>query len=248
MADINTLAGSVRAMAGKGPARAARRDGMVPAVIYGNKEEPVMISVARRPLEQALNVQGFFIRLIDVTVNGESHRVLPRDVQFHPVTDVPLHVDFLRFSADRRITVSVPVRFENEAESPGLKRGGVLNVVRYQIEVQCVADNIPQSFTVDLTGLDIGDSIHASMITLPDNVTFAITERDFTIATVAAPTVIAEEEAEEAEAVEGEEGAEGEAAEGEAAAEGAAGAEGAAEAGKSSDSPGTGGGKDRSGG
>ena len=223
MAEVQSLTATPRDRAGKGSARAARRDGQVPAVIYGNKLDPLTISVERRALEQELHKAGFFIRLVDIKVNGEDHRVLPRDVQFHPVTDAPLHVDFLRFSKDRKITVAIPVTFENEEESPGLKRGGVLNVVRFEVEVLCTADNIPQAFTADLTGLEIGDGIHASSITLPEGVEFTISDRDFTIATVAAPTVVAEEAAEEQEGEEGEEGEEGaEGAEGEAPAEGAA--------------------------
>ena len=146
--------------------------------------DAVSISVERKELERQIHVPGFFIRLVDVNIDGEAHRVLPRDVQFHPVTDVPLHVDFLRFSADRKITVEVPVHFENEEESPGLKRGGVLNIVRHEVEVLCTADNIPQIFEIDLTGFDIGDAVHASTIGLPEGVTFTITDRDFTIATI----------------------------------------------------------------
>lgn len=213
MAEVHTLAAMPRDRAGKGSARAMRRAGQVPAVIYGNKLDPLTISIERGLLEQELYKPGFFIRLIDVQVNGETHRVLPRDVQFHPVTELPLHVDFLRFSRERRIAVSIPVVFENEEDSPGLKRGGVLNVVRFEVEVECTADNIPQSFTADLAGLDIGDGIHASSIALPEGVEFSISDRDFTIATIAAPTVVAEEAAEEQEAVEGEAEAEGEAEE-----------------------------------
>jgi large subunit ribosomal protein L25 len=201
MADITTLAGSPRDLAGKGPARAARKAGNVPGVIYGNKLDPVMLAVERRALEQLLQAPGFFTRLLDVKIDGEDHRVLPRDVQFHPVSDAPLHVDFLRFSADHRITVMVPVNFVNGEESPGLKRGGVLNIVRHQLEVQCTADNIPEVFEISLEGCDIGDSIHASIVGLPDGVEFVISDRDFTIATVAAPTVVAEEAT--AEAAEG---------------------------------------------
>jgi large subunit ribosomal protein L25 len=201
MADITTLAGSPRDLAGKGPARAARKAGNVPGVIYGNKLDPVMLAVERRALEQLLQAPGFFTRLLDVKIDGEDHRVLPRDVQFHPVSDAPLHVDFLRFSADHRITVMVPVNFVNDEESPGLKRGGVLNIVRHQLEVQCTADNIPEVFEISLEGCDIGDSIHASIVGLPDGVEFVISDRDFTIATVAAPTVVAEEAT--AEAAEG---------------------------------------------
>ncbi len=221
MVDVTSLAASSRSQSGKGPARAARRAGLVPAIIYGNNLEPVSISVERKALERQIHVPGFFIRLVDVSLDGETHRVLPRDVQFHPVSDVPLHVDFLRFSADRKITVAVPVHFQNEEESPGLKRGGVLNIVRHEVEVLCTADNIPQIFEIDLTGFDIGDAVHASTVALPDGVTFTITDRDFTIATVAAPTVVAEEaaaESEEGEEFEVEEAAVDEAAEGEAAA------------------------------
>jgi large subunit ribosomal protein L25 len=222
MVDVTSLAASSRSQSGKGPARAARRAGLVPAIIYGNNLEPVSISVERKALERQIHVPGFFIRLVDVSLDGETHRVLPRDVQFHPVSDVPLHVDFLRFSADRKITVAVPVHFGNEEESPGLKRGGVLNIVRHEVEVLCTADNIPQIFEIDLTGLEIGDAVHASMVALPEGVAFTITDRDFTIATVAAPTVVAEEAAEEVEEIEGEEGevVEGEEAEATADAEG----------------------------
>ena len=218
MADVTTLAGSPRNLAGKGPARAARRAGAVPGVIYGNKIDPLTLTVERKALEKLLLTPGFFTRLLDVAIDGQDHRVLPRDVQFHPVTDVPLHVDFLRFDAERRVTVMVPAKFTNEEESPGLKRGGVLNIVRHELEVQCTADNIPDVFDISLEGFDIGESIHASVVTLPEGVQFTITDRDFTIATVAAPTVVADEMAAESEeSLEGEEGIEGEesAAEGE---------------------------------
>jgi len=201
MADVTTIPAVLRERAGKGAARAARRQGLVPALIYGNGVDPVMIAVERRHLEQQLDRPGFFIRLLDVEVDGGAQRVLPREVQFHPVSDAPLHADFLRFSATRKLTVAVPVRFVNEDASPGLKRGGVLNVVRHDVEVVCTADNIPPDIEIDLEGCDIGGSLHASAVTLPEGVVFAIADRDFTIATVAAPTVIVEEEAEaEAEA------------------------------------------------
>jgi len=221
MADIDTLSAETRDKGGKGTARAARRNGRVPAVIYGNQEEPLMVTIPRRDLEHHLATPGFMIRLLDIQVDGKAHRVLPRDLQFHPVTDVPLHVDFLRYSADRKVTVEVPVTFENEEDSPGLKTGGVLNVVRHAVEVLCTADRIPDGFTIDLTGLEIGDSIHASTLTLPEGVEFTITDRDFTIATIAAPSVMPVEE--EEEAGEGAEAAEGAApgaeAEGEAGGE-----------------------------
>ncbi len=209
MAEVSTIAAAPRATVGKGAARAARRNGLVPGMIYGNKLDPVMISLDRPVIDRELGQPGFFIRLVDIEVDGETHRVLPREVQFHPVTDAPLHVDFLRFSASRKLNVAVPVRFLNEEDSPGLKRGGVLNVVRHEVEVLCTADNIPGEFEVDVAGLEIGDAIHASAITLIEGVEFTITDRDFTIATIAAPTVmVAEDEEDE---VEGEEGVEGEA-------------------------------------
>ncbi len=214
MADIQTIAAASRERGGKGTARAARRAGKVPAVIYGNNEEPILITVDRIKLEQEINKSGFLIRLLDVEIDDKTHRVLPRDTQFHPVTDRPIHVDFLRYSAERKLTVEVPVRFLNEDDSPGLKTGGVINVVRHAIEVACVADSIPESFEIDLAGLEIGDSIHASALILSEGVELTITDRDFTIATIAAPTVMAvEEEVESEEGIEGEEGRETEAAE-----------------------------------
>ncbi len=195
MSAVVDLPANARTDAGKGSARAVRRAGYVPAVIYGNKQEPVMVSVDPKTLLMELSKTGFFTKLVDIRVNGETHRVLPRDVQFHPVTDEPIHVDFLRVLAGTEITVAVPVVFINEEESPGIKRGGVLNVVRHEIELVCTAENIPQAITIDLTGLEIGDSLHIGEITLPDGVKPAVADRDFTVATVAAPTVKAEEDA-----------------------------------------------------
>jgi len=227
MAEFNSLSAESREKGGKGTVRAARRAGRVPAIIYGNQEEPLMITVPRRDLEERLATPGFLIRLLDIQLDGQAHRVLPRDTQLHPVSDAPLHVDFLRYSADRKVTVQVPVAFINEEDSPGLKVGGVINIVRHVIEVLCTADRIPDGFTIDLTGLELGDSVHASALSLPEGVEFTITDRDFTIATIAAPSVMPVEE--EEEAAEGEEGVEGE--EGEEGAECEGGAEGAAEAG-----------------
>ncbi len=204
MAEVGTIAATPRERTGKGAARAARRNGLVPGMIYGNKLAPVMVSLDRPVVDRELGQPGFFIRLVDIEVDGETHRVLPREVQFHPVTDAPLHIDFLRFSADRKLSVAVPVRFLNDEEAPGLKRGGTLNIVRHEVEVLCTADNIPDFFEVDLADLDIGDVVHSSAITLPEGVAFTIADRDFTIASVAAPTVMAaddeEAESEDAEA------------------------------------------------
>ncbi len=204
MTEAANLAADARDRVGKGAARALRRAGRVPAVIYGDKQDPLAISVDRHDLDLELHQPGFFRRLYDISLNGGKHRVLPRDVQLHPVSDVPLHVDFLRIGAGARINVAVIVVFANEEESPGLKRGGVLNIVRREIELLCPATAIPEALHVDLTGLEIGDSVHISDIALPPDCTPTIADRDFTVATVAAPTVITEEE-EAAEAAEGEE-------------------------------------------
>lgn len=222
MAEIGELGVEPREIGTKGAVRALRRSGRVPAVVYGLDVPPRAISLDRRVLELELHRGGFMNRLYNLKLEGKVQRVLPRDVQFHVVTDTPLHVDFLRLSEDAEINIMVPVTFVNEEESEGLRRGGLLNVVRHEIEVSCRADAIPESIECDLTGLDIGDSVHISAITLPDGVTPTITDRDFTVATIAAPTIYTEEEeaAEEGEEIEGEEGAEAEAeGEGEAAAE-----------------------------
>ena len=220
MVDIFTLTAEIRDRAGKGAARGIRRMGRVPAVIYGDKQETLMITLEPKELERELLKPGFFTHLYDVKINGSAHRVLPRDVQLDPVKDRPLHVDFLRVSADSTIRVNVPVNFINHGQSPGLKRGGVLNVVRHEVEMVCRADAIPDHLTVDLTGHDIGSSIHISMIAIPEGARPAIRDRDFTVATVAAPTIEAVVEPTAAETA----AAEGAAAEG-AAAEGAAGGE-----------------------
>jgi len=215
MADIATMTAETRDRAGKGAARAIRRAGRVPAVIYGAKKDPVMISLDPIDLMKELRQQGFFARVYEISVAGDKERVLPRDMQVDPVTDDPMHVDFMRLSRGATINVEIEVNFINDEESPGLKRGGVLNVVRHAVELICPMDAIPESLTADLTGLDINDSIHISEIELPEGVTPSITDRDFTVATIAAPSVEElpedeEEEGEEGEEFEGEEGEEGE--------------------------------------
>jgi large subunit ribosomal protein L25 len=196
MSEVLTLAAEARDRAGKGASRAVRREGRVPAVIYGNKESAVAIHVEEKRLVKLLHTGHFMNSVVEIEVDGKTHRTLPRDVQFHPVTDRPIHVDFLRLSANATITVNVPVRFENEAASPGLKRGGVLNVVRHEIEVKAPADAIPDDILVDVTGFDVGDSIHISAVKLPKGVTPVI-DRDFTIATIAAPSGLKSQEAAE---------------------------------------------------
>ncbi len=221
MQDIGELQVEARDENGKGAARAIRRQGRIPAVVYGHDMPARSISLSRRDLEQELARGGFMNRLLNLKLEDKSQRVLPREVQFHVVTDAPIHVDFLRLGEDAELNIMVPVIFLNEEESEGLRRGGVLNVVRHEIEVMCRADAIPESIEVDLTGLDIGDSIHISSVALPDGVAPTITDRDFTIATIAAPSLRPEDEEEEEEGEEGEEGEllEGEEGEGEAAGE-----------------------------
>lgn len=202
-----TMAVTARDRAGKGAARAERRAGRIPAVIYGGKADPVMISVEPRDLQREITSGNLFSTVYTLEAGGKNERVLPRDVQFHPVTDRAQHIDFLRVTSDTKLAVEVPCNFINEDDCPGLRRGGVLNVVRYAIEFICRVDDIPNEIEIDLAGLEIGEGVHISMVMLPDGVEPTITDRDFTIATIAAPTVVAEETAAEGE--EGEEGEEG---------------------------------------
>jgi len=213
MSEGLTFVAESRTASGKGAARALRRTGRVPAVLYGERQPQEMISVEARELKRALNDPRFFSTLCSLEVNGKPVRVLPREVQMDPVIDEPIHADFVRIGRGATVTVTIPVTFLNEEESPGLKRGGVLNVVRREIELTCPADAIPAEITLDLAGLDINDSLHISQMALPEGVQPTITDRDFTIATISSPTVTPAEE--EEEAVEAEE-AEAEAAEAEA--------------------------------
>ena len=211
MSDASVLQAELKDRAGKGAARATRRAGRVPCVVYGAKKAPVLISIDPRDVMKGLHAGTFFSTVYDVEITGEkTERVLPRDVQFHPISDAPQHVDFLRVSAATQVTVDVACNFMNAEESVGLKRGGVLNVVRHTIEFMCAVDAIPQSIDIDLSGFDIGDSIHYSAVSVPEGVTPTITDRDFTIATIAAPSVAEETAAAEGEEIEGAEGAEGE--------------------------------------
>jgi large subunit ribosomal protein L25 len=190
MSDMLTLSAEARDRAGKGASRALRREGRVPAVIYGNNEEPQMVHVEEKLLAKLLGTGHFFNSVVMVEVGGKSIRTLPKDVAFHPVSDRPLHADFLRVSEHAKVHVNVPVEFINEPASPGLKRGGVLNVVRHELELICDAAEIPDSVTIDLTGFDVGESIHISHVALPKGAACAITDRDFTIATIIAPSAL----------------------------------------------------------
>ena len=188
MAEIMVLKAQAREGVGKGAARELRRQGLVPAVIYGDKQSPVTIALAYKDIHKAIYAGGFLSHVIQLDVDGTSHSVIPRDYQLDPVKDFPLHVDFLRVGSGSTLHVEVHVTFTNEEQSPGLKRGGTLNVVRHTVEVIAPANAIPEELSVDLSGTEIGDSIHISAVTLPAGVTPAIKDRDFTIATIVAPS------------------------------------------------------------
>jgi large subunit ribosomal protein L25 len=188
MSDLLTLSAERRDRAGKGASRHLRREGRVPAVIYGNNEAPDGVHVEEKLLVKALMTGHFFNSIVEIEVGGAKVRTLPKDVQFHPVTDRPLHADFLRVGEHTAVNVDVPVLFTDEEKSPGMKRGAVLNIVRHELELVCDAAMIPDDIAISLAGLDIGDSIHISAVTLPVGSKSAITDRDFTIATLIAPS------------------------------------------------------------
>lgn len=202
---------TVRENTGTGNAREARRNGMVPGVLYGGDEAPVAISVKYNEVLKAINSGQFIGNMIELTTEGKGQKVLTKDIQFHPVTDQPVHLDFYRVTAKSIIEVEVSVNFVGEEDCPGIKQGGALNVVRYAIEVKCPAGEIPDSIEVDLSTLEIGEAIHISDVTLPANVKPSIKDRDFTIATMQASRAAIEEDAGE------DAGEEGAAAEGDAA-------------------------------
>ena len=187
MSDIISFTAEKRERAGKGVARALRREGLVPAVIYGDNKEPEGVSLSRKDFTKLYNTGRLMSTLLDIEVDGKKTRVLTRDLQLHPVRDDIMHADFLRLSKGTKIAVEIQVVFLNEDTCPGLKTGGVLNVVRYSVELNCPADSIPDSIEVDLAEVNMGDSVHISDITLPDGVVPVISDRDFTIATIAVP-------------------------------------------------------------
>jgi large subunit ribosomal protein L25 len=201
MSDALNLPAETRERAGKGASRALRREGRIPAVIYGGKEEPTPIHVEEKELVRQLGTGHFMNSIVMIDVGGNSVRTLPKDVAFHPVNDRPTHVDFLRLAKDAKIEVAIPVVFVNEEESPGLKKGGVLNVVRHELDLVCEADKIPSQIEIDVTGREVGDSIHISEIALPEGSESAITDRDFTIATLVAPSALKKAETEDEEEV-----------------------------------------------
>ena len=215
MSQTYELTAEARERVGKGSARELRRNGMVPAVIYGDKKPPLSIALPYKEVFMKIHGGGFMTTIATINVGKDKIQVLPKDYQLDPVRDFPMHVDFLRVGRDTVVTVNVPVHFANEEKSPGIKRGGVLNIVRHEVEFTCPATAIPDYITVDLTGLDINDSVHISSISLPEGVKPTITDRDFTVATVAAPAGLKSEEAEDEEAAAAEEAEEAEETEGE---------------------------------
>jgi large subunit ribosomal protein L25 len=198
MPEIISLSAAPRPGVGKGAARATRRAGRVPAIVYGDGKEPVAISLEPRELGRVLGRAGLYATLVDISLDGATLRTLPRDVQYHPVSDAPLHVDFMRVAAGAQVTVTVPVVFINHERSIGLRRGGILNIVRHGIDMVCSVENIPDRLVVDLDGLDIGDSIHIGAVTMPENARPVIQVRDFTIASIAASSAVREEAAQAA--------------------------------------------------
>ena len=207
---MNSLEANIRDNKTKGQLNLIRAKGDVPAIIYGGKEENQKISISKKLLKTLIEKENFLSNIITLNISGKSQNVLPREVKYHIITDEPTHVDFLRVLPGVKIKIEVPVNFINQEKSPGLKRGGVLNIVRRKVELKCPSEKIPESLTLDLDGVDIGSSFKISSVKLDPEVTPTIQGRDFVIATLAAPTVMKEpEKPAEAETAEGEEGAEG---------------------------------------
>ena len=214
MSEQLTLPAEARDRAGKGASRHLRREGRVPAVIYGDKQDALSIHIEEKLLTKMLHTGHFMNSVVMIDLSGKANRTLPKDVQFHPVSSRPIHVDFLRIGEHSQVTVNVPVRFDNEEASPGLKRGGVLNIVQHELELVCDAASIPNEIHIPLDGLEIDDTIHISQVKLPEGSKPANEDDDFTVATIVAPSAMKAEEEEAAPEGEvpvvGEEGAEGE--------------------------------------
>ena len=190
MSDQLTLSAETRDRAGKGASRELRRQNRVPAVIYGNKQEPELIHVEEKALIKLLMTGHFSNSVVEIELGGKKQITIPKDVAFHPVSDRPTHVDFLRIVKGAKVDIEVPVAFINEDASPGLKRGGVLNIVRHELELICDNDKIPDDIQIDVSGFEVGDSIHISHVKLPKGSESKITDRDFTIATIVAPSAL----------------------------------------------------------
>jgi large subunit ribosomal protein L25 len=187
MATVATLEATLKVENGTGSSRALRRTGKIPAVIYGGDEQPQTIAVDPRDILKGLNQKGFYASIVDIIIDGKKSHVIPKAVQFHPISDAPIHVDFLRVTDSSTITVSVPIHFLNQDKCKGVKAGGILNIVRHSVEVIAPAARIPAIFEIDLLEYEIADSIKASVIALPADVKFTISDRDFTIATIVPP-------------------------------------------------------------
>ena len=187
MSDTYVLEGQLRERVGKGAARELRRNKMVPVVIYGDKKDPVSVALPYKELSMQLNGGGFMTTIGTIKIGSDEHKVLAKDYQLDPVRDFIEHVDFLRVSKNTVVTVEIPVPFLNDEDCPGIKKGGILNVVRHTVEVNCPADSIPDGFEIDLLPFEMGDSINISSVTMPEGVEPTITDRDFTVATIAAP-------------------------------------------------------------
>ena len=193
MGQTYELSATVREHVGKGAARSVRRQGMIPAVIYGGNQPPLSINLPQREITLKIHAGGFYTTVATIDVGGDKVRVLPRDFQIDPMTERPMHVDFMRVTSGQTVTIEVPVQFINESAAPGIRRGGVLNIVRHRISLIVPVDAIPEKIVADLTGLDITDSLHISKVTLPEGTRPTIRDRDFTIATIAAPAAVKEE-------------------------------------------------------
>jgi len=213
---MNNLKATKRDNTSAGSNNKLRAKGFIPAILYGGKSNNQNISIDKKEIKNIISSETFLSKVLELDIDGKKEKVLPREVAYHVVSDEPIHIDFMRIVTGKKIILQIPVRFINHPDSPGLKRGGVLNIVRRKIELKCPAENIPDDITIDLTGTDIGTSIKISSVKLSENVAPTITDRDFVIATVAAPTIIKEPEKPAEETAEG--------AEGEVAAEGAEGA------------------------
>ena len=211
---MSSLEANQRLNKTKGSNNLLRKQGLVPCIVYGGKEENELISISKKHLKSLIDKENFLSNVLNLKIDGKDQNVIPREIKYDIITDEPIHVDFLRIVEGTKIILEIPVKFINNEKSPGLKRGGVLNIVRRKVELKCPTENIPTELVIDLDGVDIGDSFKISSIKLPENVTPTIQGRDFVIATLAAPTIIKEPEKPAEETAEGAEGAEGATAEG----------------------------------
>ena len=203
---MSNLKAIIRENSSTGSNNKLRATGLIPAILYGGKDPNQKISIEKKAIRDIVNSENFLSRVLELEIDGKKEKVLPRDVAYHVMSEEPIHIDFMRVVAGKKIILEIPVKFINHPESPGLKRGGVLNIVRRAVELKCPAENIPGDIVIDLKGTDIGTSLKISSVKLPENVIPTITDRDFVIATVAAPTIIKEPEKPTEEVAEGTEG------------------------------------------